>query len=64
MEKTPDYFDSPPYDVPNRIASTLPGVKLLLIICDPTKRAFSDYIHEVSIKSDLKNANIKYSLIR
>jgi len=51
MEKTPVYFDYPPHDLPQAMKSALPNVKLLLIICDPTKRAFSDYVHEVCMHS-------------
>ena len=47
MEKTPSYFDDPPHNLPESIINNLPNTKLLLIVCDPTKRAFSDYVHEV-----------------
>ena len=43
MEKTPAYFSFPPYDIPFQIRKHLPKVKLLLIVCDPTKRALSHY---------------------
>nr|CAB3254137.1 heparan sulfate glucosamine 3-O-sulfotransferase 1-like [Phallusia mammillata] len=46
MEKTPIYFAFPPGNNPERIKSSIPGVKLILIVCDPTPRAFSDYVHE------------------
>ncbi|CAK8691490.1 unnamed protein product [Clavelina lepadiformis] len=54
MEKTPAYFDSPPFDFPSRIKDMVPNAKLLLIVCDPTKRAFSDYVHE-RMRHDLVN---------
>ena len=43
MEKTPAYFSFPPYDIPFQIRKHLPKVKLLLVVCDPTKRALSHY---------------------
>ena len=47
MEKTPSYFDGLPHNLPESIIKNLPNVKLLLIVCEPAKRAFSDYVHEV-----------------
>ena len=46
MEKTPKYFDCSP-NVEKRIKETVPGIKILLVVCDPTRRAFSDFIHQV-----------------
>ena len=43
MEKTPAYFSFPPYKISFQIKKYLPKAKLLLIVCDPTKRALSDY---------------------
>ena len=48
MEKTPQYFDDLPYNLPENIAKSLPGVKLLLVVCEPAKRVFSEFVHEVT----------------
>ena len=50
VEKTPAYFSYPPYDIPFQIKKHLPKVKLLLIVCDPTKRALSHYKEQVGCK--------------
>lgn len=47
MEKTPVYFTSPIIDLPARIKKDLPNAKLILVLCDPVKRSYSDYTHEV-----------------
>ncbi|XP_077976289.1 heparan sulfate glucosamine 3-O-sulfotransferase 6-like [Styela clava] len=46
MEKTPAYFDCPPVTLPNRLYRDIPHAKLILVVCDPVKRSFSDYAHE------------------
>lgn len=46
MEKTPSYFDCPPITLPSRIHSDVPRAKLILVVCDPVKRSYSDYAHE------------------
>ena len=50
MEKTAQYFDDLPYDLPDTIMNSLPGVKLLLVVCEPSRRVFSDFFSEVSIQ--------------
>ncbi|CAK8684516.1 unnamed protein product [Clavelina lepadiformis] len=45
-EKTPAYFSFPPLFVPMSIKKVLPHTKLLLVLCDPVKRALSDFQHE------------------
>jgi len=50
--RVPVAFESSPYYMfhplaPERIARDLPGVKLLVLIRDPTKRAYSAHAHEV-----------------
>ena len=47
IEKTPSYFDCSDPDIAKRIRESVPGIKLLLIVCNPTARAFSDYTHQV-----------------
>lgn len=47
MEKTPAYFDHTPYNMPEKMKSSIPNVKLILVVCEPVARAFSDYVHEV-----------------
>ena len=49
MEKAPAYFSFPPYDIPFKIKQRIPQVKLLLIVCDPAKRALSHYAHLVGL---------------
>lgn len=52
VEKTPAYFVTMPYDLPYKIKKVMPNVKLILLLCDPVKRAFSDYAQRVnSLKS-------------
>lgn len=43
MEKTPEYFYNP--NVPQRILTELPNAKLILSICNPINRSFSDFVH-------------------
>ena len=50
MEKTPQYFDDLPYNLPENIANSLPGVKILLVVCEPSQRVFSEFVHEVTPK--------------
>ena len=47
-EKTPQYFDDLPQNLPQIIHKSLPRAKLFLVVCDPAKRSFSDYVQEVS----------------
>ncbi|XP_076799443.1 heparan sulfate glucosamine 3-O-sulfotransferase 2-like isoform X1 [Clavelina lepadiformis] len=54
MEKTPIYFVHSDLDIPSAIKNMVPEAKLLLIVCDPTKRSFSDYTHE-RVRLDLYN---------
>ena len=49
MEKTPSYFTSPPYDIPEMMKKGVPNAKLILLLCDPVKRVLSNFIHEVSL---------------
>ena len=44
MEKTPSYFYGT--SVPDRIRENEPHAKLILTLCDPVTRSFSDYVHE------------------
>ncbi|XP_076800794.1 heparan sulfate glucosamine 3-O-sulfotransferase 6-like [Clavelina lepadiformis] len=46
MEKTPLYFNSPNIDLASTMKKMVPKAKILLMVCDPTMRSFSDYIHE------------------
>ncbi len=46
-EATPDYLYDP--DTPARIAETLPGVRILLLLRDPVDRAHSHYWHNRSV---------------
>lgn len=43
FEKTADYFDN--YMAPMRVAALIPDVKLITILLDPVKRAYSWYQH-------------------
>ncbi|CAK8684517.1 unnamed protein product [Clavelina lepadiformis] len=45
-EKTPAYFSFPPLFVPMSMKKVLPHTKLLLVLCDPVKRALSDFHQE------------------
>lgn len=47
LEKTPDYFASADVAA-SRIKQTIPSVKLILLLCDPVERAFSEYYQKVS----------------
>ncbi|XP_070569925.1 heparan sulfate glucosamine 3-O-sulfotransferase 1-like [Ptychodera flava] len=54
FEKTPKYFVFP-HDVPRKMYTDLsPKVKIVLILCDPTHRAVSDFFHELHIRSSTK----------
>ncbi|CAK8694653.1 unnamed protein product [Clavelina lepadiformis] len=46
MEKTPIYFDSSNINLASTMKKMVPKAKILLMVCDPTMRSFSDYIHE------------------
>jgi len=52
MEKTPAYFSFPPTNIPFSIKEAVPKAKLLLVLCEPAKRAFSDFVHEVCAQFD------------
>nr|XP_039261439.1 heparan sulfate glucosamine 3-O-sulfotransferase 5-like isoform X2 [Styela clava] len=43
MEKTPAYFTTLPDNLPDIIKRDSPHVKLILLLCNPVNRAFSDY---------------------
>ncbi|XP_077989856.1 heparan sulfate glucosamine 3-O-sulfotransferase 5-like [Glandiceps talaboti] len=44
IERTPEYFVTP-HDVPKRIHDEIsPRIKIVAVICDPVKRAISDYV--------------------
>nr|XP_039272389.1 heparan sulfate glucosamine 3-O-sulfotransferase 1-like [Styela clava] len=45
FEKTPAYFNWR-LTVPERLRELVPKAKLLLVLCDPTKRTYSDYFQE------------------
>ncbi len=45
-EATPDYLFDP--QAPGRIAATLPGAKILVMLRDPVDRAYSHYWHNVA----------------
>ncbi|XP_068241276.1 heparan sulfate glucosamine 3-O-sulfotransferase 6-like isoform X1 [Palaemon carinicauda] len=46
VEKTPAYFTTP--EVPARVKTDLPDVRLLLVVRDPVTRAISDYAQGLS----------------
>ncbi|XP_077976109.1 heparan sulfate glucosamine 3-O-sulfotransferase 3B1-like isoform X2 [Styela clava] len=46
MEKTPPYLNSPPESLPEIFNKDVPNAKLILVLCDPVKRSYSDFIHE------------------
>ena len=48
IEKSPDYFEHP--DVPERIKRMNSTVKLIVIVCEPIKRAISDYVQDISYR--------------
>lgn len=48
FEKTPDYMAVP--IVAKRIFEMKPDMKLIVLTCDPVKRAFSNYLHLKSVK--------------
>ncbi|XP_070569688.1 heparan sulfate glucosamine 3-O-sulfotransferase 1-like [Ptychodera flava] len=53
FEKTPKYFVFP-HDVPRKMYTDLsPTVKIVLILCDPVRRAVSDFLHESLIRSSV-----------
>lgn len=54
-EKTPTYSYREP--CPERIQSSVPGVKLVWIFRDPVKRAFSNYLHERAKGTELRSFN-------
>ena len=45
MEKTPHYFYASPASVPRDILQLNPRMKVVLLLCDPTIRAFSCFVH-------------------
>ncbi|XP_076823307.1 heparan sulfate glucosamine 3-O-sulfotransferase 1-like isoform X1 [Clavelina lepadiformis] len=45
-EKSPAYFSFPPYFLPLAVRKVVPHTKLLLVLCDPVKRALSDFHQE------------------
>lgn len=44
LEATPDYLQAP--EIPERVAATLPGVKLIMLLREPVARALSWYQHQ------------------
>jgi hypothetical protein len=44
LEATPDYLQAP--EIPARVAATLPGVKLIVVLREPLARALSWYHHQ------------------
>ncbi|XP_076800793.1 heparan sulfate glucosamine 3-O-sulfotransferase 6-like isoform X2 [Clavelina lepadiformis] len=46
MEKTPIYFDSSNINLASTMKKMVPKAKILLMVCDPTMRSFSDYNYE------------------
>ena len=46
LEKTPDYF--PNGKSPERVYALNPEMKLIVIVCDPVRRAVSSYMHQKS----------------
>nr|XP_039273196.1 heparan sulfate glucosamine 3-O-sulfotransferase 1-like [Styela clava] len=46
FEKTPAYFNWG-LETPKYIRELVPNAKLLLVLCDPTKRTYSDYFQEI-----------------
>lgn len=45
IEKTPAYFKGK--DVPRRIHGTIPHAKIIVIMCDPVNRTYSDFKQHV-----------------
>ncbi|XP_077979522.1 heparan sulfate glucosamine 3-O-sulfotransferase 1-like [Glandiceps talaboti] len=57
MEKSPKYFVRP--YVPKRIHDDLsPNTKLVLVTCNPVKRAISDFVHESLIRRKRRRKHI------
>ncbi|XP_039269839.2 heparan sulfate glucosamine 3-O-sulfotransferase 1-like [Styela clava] len=48
FEKTPAYFNWNS-SIPNLIKKDVPDAKIILVLCDPTARVFSDYEQEVAL---------------
>lgn len=48
MEKTPAYFHTQPHELPEIMINDNAKVKLVLILCEPSRRALSDYAMRVS----------------
>jgi hypothetical protein len=59
-EASTSYLFGP--DVPKRIRSSLPDVKLICILRDPVERAFSSYWH--TIKSGLETLSFDEAIVR
>ena len=51
-EKTPDYFDRA--FVPERIKQMNQDVKIIAILCDPVRRAYSHFLHAIVVQVSLK----------
>ena len=47
-EKTPDYFDRA--FVPERIKQMNQDVKIIAILCDPVRRAYSHFLHAIVVQ--------------
>lgn len=48
IEKTPSYFNFGSKYVPQRVFTVVPNAKIIVLLCDPVNRTFSDFFHEVS----------------
>lgn len=59
FEKTPRYFVLP--EVPEKIQQLNPKMKLILIVCDPIRRAYSDFNYEVKRKGKLADMKVRIS---
>jgi len=54
-EKTPDYFDRD--FVPERIRQMNQDVKIISILCDPVRRAYSHFLHAIVVQKNADNGN-------
>lgn len=60
FESTPDYLDHPL--VPKRIYSVKPNTKFIVVLRNPSERAFSHYKHVQGYNNELKKLNFKEAL--
>jgi len=47
LEKKSNGFHLPPYNLPYFLKKIFPNAKLLLVLCEPSKRVIDDFIQEV-----------------